>query len=36
MKVFNAVAAPASGKLIEVCKNSGDEVEEDEILMKIQ
>src|SRR5574344_1948103 len=36
MKVFNAVAAPASGKLIEVCKNSGDEGEEDGLVMRIR
>ncbi|MCQ2959166.1 MAG: oxaloacetate decarboxylase [Bacteroidales bacterium] len=36
MKVFNAVAAPASGKVVEICKNSGDDVDEDDVLMKIQ
>ncbi len=36
MKVFNAVAAPASGKVVEVCRNSGDDVEEDAVLIKIQ
>lgn len=36
MKVFNAVAAPASGKVIEICRNSGDDVDEDDVLMKIQ
>lgn len=36
MKVFNAVAATASGKIIEITKNSGDDVDEDDVLMKIQ
>ena len=36
MKVFNAVAAPASGKVVEICRNSGDDVDEDDVLMKIQ
>ena len=36
MKVFNAVAAPASGKVVEICRNAGDDVEEDDILIKIQ
>ena len=36
MKVFNAVAAPVSGKVVEICRNSGDDVDEDDVLMKIQ
>lgn len=36
MKVFNAVAATASGKIVEITKNSGDDVDEDDVLMKIQ
>lgn len=36
MKVFNAVAAPCDGKVVEICRNSGDDVDEDDVLMKIQ
>lgn len=36
MKVFNAVAATATGKVVEICRNSGDDVDEDDVLMKIQ
>jgi pyruvate carboxylase subunit B len=36
MKVFNAIAADCSGTITEICFKSGDDVEEDDVLFKIQ
>lgn len=36
MKVFNAIAADCSGKVVEICYNSGEEVEEDDVLIRVQ
>ena len=36
MKVYNAISADRAGKVVEIVPNPGDEVEEDDILIKIQ
>lgn len=36
MKVFNAIAADVSGTITEICFNSGDDVEEDDVLFRVQ
>ncbi|MEM1135736.1 MAG: biotin/lipoyl-containing protein [Bacteroidota bacterium] len=35
MKVYNAITADISGKIVEICYTDGDDVEEDDALMKI-
>ncbi len=36
MKVFNAITADADGKLVEFCYNSGDDIDEDDVIARIQ
>lgn len=36
MKVYNAIAAEHSGKIVEVSAGNGDEVYEDDVLFKIE
>jgi len=36
MKVFNAISADASGVIAEICFASGDDVEEDDVLIKLK
>ncbi len=36
MKTFNAIIAETSGKVAEICLSSGDAVEEDDVLIKLQ
>lgn len=36
MKVYNAITANKGGKIVEICFNDGDAVEEDEVLIKLQ
>lgn len=36
MKVFNAIAADASGVVAEICYNTGDDVEEDDVLIRLK
>ena len=36
MKVINAVSADQSGKVMEICRAHGDDVEEDDVLVKVQ
>ncbi len=36
MKVYNAISADKSGKVVEICFNDGDTVEEDDVLVKLQ
>jgi len=36
MKVINAVTSTESGKIVEICKSNGEEVEEDDVLMKVE
>ncbi|MBK8808002.1 MAG: oxaloacetate decarboxylase [Bacteroidales bacterium] len=36
MKVFNAIAADCDGKIVEFCFNSGDDIEEDDIIIRVQ
>lgn len=36
MKVYNAITADKSGKIVEICFNDGETVEEDDALVKLQ
>ncbi|MBX2840645.1 MAG: oxaloacetate decarboxylase [Flammeovirgaceae bacterium] len=36
MKVYNAISADKSGKVVEVCFNDGESVDEDDALIKVQ
>jgi pyruvate carboxylase subunit B len=36
MKVYNAITSDKSGKIVEICFNDGDSVEEDDVLIKLQ
>lgn len=36
MKVYNAISADQSGKVVEICFNDGETVEEDDVLIKLQ
>ncbi|MCK9562825.1 MAG: oxaloacetate decarboxylase, partial [Bacteroidales bacterium] len=36
MKVFNGIAAPSDGKIVEICYTPGDEVDEDDVIIRIQ
>ncbi|MEL7529820.1 MAG: biotin/lipoyl-containing protein [Bacteroidota bacterium] len=36
MKVYNAITAEVDGKILEVCRNNSDAVEEDDVLIKLQ
>lgn len=36
MKVYNAITADKSGKIVEICFNDGETVEEDDVLIKLQ
>ena len=36
MKVYNAISADKSGKVVEICFNDGDTVEEDDVLVRLQ
>ncbi len=36
MKVINAVSSTQQGKIVEICSQHGDDVEEDDVLMKVQ
>jgi pyruvate carboxylase subunit B len=36
MKVYNAITADKSGKIVEICFNDGESVEEDDVLIKLQ
>jgi len=36
MKVFNAVVSEVSGTIVEICYNSGDDIDEDEPMMKLK
>ncbi len=36
MKVFNPVTSEVSGVVAEICYNSGDDVDEDEALVKVK
>jgi len=36
MKVYNAITADKSGKIVEICFNDGDAVDEDDVLIKLQ
>ena len=36
MKTYNAIIAETSGKIVEVCLANGDNVEEDEVILKLQ
>ena len=36
MKVYNAISADKPGKVVEICYNDGDTVEEDDVLVKLQ
>ena len=36
MKVINAIAADKSGQIVEICFKDGDDIEEDDVIMKIQ
>jgi pyruvate carboxylase subunit B len=36
MKVYNAITADKSGKIVEICFGDGESVEEDDILIKLQ
>ncbi len=36
MKVYNAISADKSGKIVEICFNDGETVEEDDALVKVQ
>lgn len=36
MKTYNAITSDKSGKVVEICYNNGDEVEEDEVLMRLE
>ncbi|MCG8306999.1 MAG: oxaloacetate decarboxylase [Cytophagales bacterium] len=36
MKVYNAITSDKSGKIVEICFNDGDAVDEDDVLIRIQ
>lgn len=36
MKTYNAIVAEESGKVVEVCLNNGDSVDEDDVILKLQ
>lgn len=36
MKTYNAIMADESGKVVEICLNNGDSVEEDDVIIKLQ
>ena len=36
MKVYNAITADKSGKIVEICFDDGESVEEDDVLIKLQ
>jgi pyruvate carboxylase subunit B len=36
MKVYNAITSDKSGKIVEICFNDGESVEEDDVLIKLQ
>lgn len=36
MKVYNAITSDKSGKIVEICFNDGDTVDEDDVLIKLQ
>ena len=36
MKVYNAITADKSGKIVEICFNDGESVDEDDVLIKLQ
>ncbi|MEN7546757.1 biotin/lipoyl-containing protein [Rapidithrix thailandica] len=36
MKVYNAVAADQEGKVIEICRSNSEDVEEDDVLIKVE
>ena len=36
MKVYNAITADKSGKILEICFNDGEAVDEDDVLIKLQ
>ncbi len=36
MKVYNAITSDKSGKIVEICFNDGENVEEDDVLVKLQ
>ena len=36
MKVYNAITADKSGKIVEICFSDGDAVDEDDVLIKLQ
>jgi len=36
MKVYNAITADKGGKIVEICFNDGESVEEDDVLIKLQ
>lgn len=36
MKTYNAIVAEESGKVVELCLNNGDSVDEDDVILKLQ
>ena len=36
MKVYNAITADKAGKVVEICRQNSDSVEEDDVLIKVQ
>jgi pyruvate carboxylase subunit B len=36
MKVYNAITSDKSGKIVEICFNDGESVEEDDVLIRLQ
>ncbi|MEM6348904.1 MAG: biotin/lipoyl-containing protein, partial [Bacteroidota bacterium] len=36
MKVYNAITAEVDGKVLEICRNNSETVEEDDVLIKLQ
>jgi len=36
MKVYNAITADKSGKVVEICAANGDHIDEDEVIIKLQ
>lgn len=36
MKVFNGIAASSDGKIVEICYSPGEEVDEDDVIIRIQ
>ena len=36
MKTYNAIVADEPGKIVEICLNNGDSVDEDDVIIKLQ